>query len=446
MEVGILYKGNSLIEPIEGIELKRCITWKQLAKYNIRVIENVKKEDIEKVKQLPKEGSTYSIGACDAAIKNITLYVKSLYEVLNEKDAVLKEKEKSIKILQETTETNVKLTEQIEKSNETVNDLRERIKELKLELDKSNYNVQELEKTKITLTDKLSAETRLRKEAETKYQQTLDQLGYAMDETDSKVKEKENVLTSQYTNEIERIKNTLKEKSEIIETQATQIENLNKINEELSKSGAIPDILYNHQGKNSKIIGFCGQGSYGVSSVAYTTYKILSQQYNCLVIDLDFKGGNIWKYLNSDNKAIENVLKGGGLLKQHILKTLSGKVCDYIGGVNQIWTPYEILNLPWDEIFDNNYDFIICDCGIYNSGYDIQTKVCENIIKNGQMFFVHKDPQITKDNCINILNFSTSNIGIPFISSIISNNSDLFSNSITRSRINELVVNTLVKD
>ena len=81
MEVGILFKGNSLVEPIAGIELKRCITWKQLAKHNIRLVENIKKDDIEQIKQLPKEGSTYSIGACDAAIKNITLYVKSLEEI-----------------------------------------------------------------------------------------------------------------------------------------------------------------------------------------------------------------------------------------------------------------------------------------------------------------------------------------------------------------------------
>ena len=109
MEVGVFVRGQSILETIPGIELKRCMSWKQLHKYNIRLLENVKKEDIENVKLLPREGSTYSIGAVDSAIKQLTLYITSLDEILNEKDAVLKEKQRSIDAIKETTEQKVKV-------------------------------------------------------------------------------------------------------------------------------------------------------------------------------------------------------------------------------------------------------------------------------------------------------------------------------------------------
>ena len=33
-----------------------------------------------------------------------------------------------------------------------------------------------------------------------------------------------------------------------------------------------------------------------------------------------------------------------------------------------------MVNLPYEEIFAGNYDFILCDLGIYG-GYNIQTKL-----------------------------------------------------------------------
>ena len=442
MEVGILFKGNSLVEPIAGIELKRCITWKQLAKHDIRLVENIKKDDIEQIKQLPKEGSTYSIGACDAAIKNITLYVKSLEEILNQKDAVLKEKERSIKELRETTEKNVQLQTQSEQKDEIIANLRDKVKDLKLEVDKKEAVITNLNNDKTALTDKLNAEINLRKEVETKLQTYQDSLGQAIEETQDQVTNVRAELNAQFNNEINEVKKIIVEKDDKINELTTRIKELTEINNTLSQAGSIPDIYYNHE-YQSKIVGFCGQGSYGVSSILFTVYKILSQQYNCLIVDLDFKGGNIGKYLKSDNKAIENVLKGGEIYPEFILKTISGRSSAYIGGVSSKWEPSKIVSLPYNSIFEGEWDYILVDCGIYNKGYDIQTKICENIIKNGQMFFIYKDEDQKKTNCINIYNFSNDMRGIPFISSIIVNNNTLYDNEITKNKVHLEVVNKI---
>lgn len=442
MEVGILFKGNSLIEPIQGIELKRCITWKQLHKYKIRLIENIKKDDIEQVKQLPIEGTTYSIGACDIAIKNITIYVKSLEEILGEKDAVLKEKEKSIKALKETTEANVQLQNQSLEKDQVIANLRDKVKDLKLEVDSKDAQITQLTKDKTALTDKLNAEINLRKEKEQKLQTYQDSLGQALEETQDQVTVVKQQMNEQFNNEINEIKKVIIEKDTKIKDLSQRIEELNEINETLSKAGSIPDIYYEHKA-NSKIVGFCGQGSYGVSSILYTTYKILCSQYNCLIVDLDFKGGNLGKYIKSDNKVIENVLKGGDIYPEFILKTISGRSSAYIGGVESKWEPSKIVSLPFIKIFEGEWDYILVDCGIYNKGYDIQTKICENIIKNGQMFFVYKDEEQKKSDCINIYNFSSDMRGIPFISSIMVNNISLYDNEITKNKVHLEVVNKI---
>lgn len=445
IEVGILYRGNSLIQPIDGIELKRCITYKQLAKYKIRLLENIKKEDLEQVKQLPQEGSTYSMGACDVAIKNITLYVKSLEEILNEKDAVLKEKEKSIKMLQETTEQNVILQKEIDKREDNISELRDKIKDLTLLKDKNESEIEKLKKDYSALFDKFTAQTQLTITTQKELQNYKDNLGIAIEETQDKIGQREAELTKEYTDEIDRIQQIVNSKNSQIEERDKQIQELKRVNEELGKAGVIPDITFQYNGR-ATILGVCSKGSYGVSSLVYTLYRLIAEQKNVLIVDLDFKKGNIFKYIGSENKTIDNMLKGGALLTEHILRTQSGRICDYIGGVKQDWTPYDILNLNWSAIFDEskNYDYIICDCGIYG-GYNIQSKICEFIARLGKMIYLHKEADDRIPNWINIKNFSRDNRGIPYVSRIISDNCSLYDNAITREFVKNLVLSEVVK-
>lgn len=445
MEVGVFVRGQSILEAIPGIELKRCMSWKQLHKYNIRLLENVKKEDIENVKLLPREGSTYSIGAVDSAIKQLTLYITSLDEILNEKDAVLKEKQRSIDAIKETTEQKVALEQQLSSNKEVVAELREKIKDLKLKDDKNNATITDLNKQITALQDKLGAESSQRQKFEKELEAYKENLGIALEETDDKLKEQKEALSTEYNNEIDRINNVISEKNKIIASKEQQIEELKRVNEELGKAGVIPDITFKYEG-TSHIIGVCSSGSYGVSSLVYTLYKILSSQKNVLIIDLDFKGGNIGKYIRSDNKALDNIMKGGPLLVEHIIKTMNGKVVDYIGGVSKNWTPYEILSLPWNEIFDkeSKYDYILCDCGIYG-GYNIQSKICEFIKNIGKMIFIYRDDfKINFPGCINIKNFSNVSIGIPFISNITAENLSLYDNPITKEIIHTQLINKIV--
>lgn len=444
MEVGVYVKGQSIIEPIEGIELKRCITWKQLAKHNIRLLENVKKEDIENIKHLPMEGSTYSIGACDSDVKAITLYITNLQDILDEKDTIKKEKEKNIKAIKKTTEEKVKLEQDVSIANQNIATLRDKIANLTLDNNKKDAEIQEWTRKYDALNDKYNAETDLRQRTEKELREYKDNLGTALQDTEKEYQEQENQLKTQHSNEIQQIRDAIQKKDEEIAQLNTKIDDLTRVNKELGKSGAIPEISYKYNGK-ATIIGFCGSGSYGVSNLACSVFKLIYEKTNSLLIDLDFKGGSIGTYLKSENKAIENVLRGGALLREHIIKGFGGRSVDYIGGIIDIWQPYDILNIPWDEIFSGDYDYIICDCGLYG-GYNIQTTICKFIQNIGKMYYIHKLNQNDEPSMKNIVNLSNTNEGLPYLTDIAINDGKLLcDNPLCEELIQTYIVNNLDK-
>lgn len=447
--VGIKTNGNSLIKkediPAE-IQLKQCITWRQLQKYDYKLLENIKQDDFDNVKTLTG-GNLYSIGACDTSIKQISLYIKSLSEILDEKSAIQEEKERSIRAIQKKTAENVELNKQLDSFSNTNEELRNKIKTLKLESDKNKATIEELERKNKALQDKLIAESSLRQKTEEDLATFKNSLGEALEENQDKLLEQENKLTNTYTTEIEKIKVVLQEKEDIIIENNKKIEELEKINEELGKAGTLPDIPFTYSGK-SLVVGFYGQGSYGVSGILHTVAMILARQRRVLVIDLDFKIGNLNSYFEVENKSINNILSGGSIIKEHIIRSFKSESClDYIGGVlTDSWTPYKIMNLPWQALLDGEYDYILCDLGSINC-YSIQNKVREMIIKNSyKSFFIYKyeNSLPSDEKIINIKNMSSDIYGIPFISSVIVDNIKLEQNPIIQQKIKELVVNQIV--
>ena len=449
--VGHKVIGNSLIKKEDipaDITLKPCITWKQLQKYDYKLLENVKKEDFENVKTLTG-GNLYSIGACDASIKQITLYIKSLAEILDEKSAIQEEKEKSIKAIQEETAKNVELNKQLDSSSKSIAELRDKVRDLKIQNDKFSAEIENLTQKNQNLQERLIAETNLRQKTETDLATYKNELGLALEDNQEKLAGQESKLTNKFNNEIERIQNILQDKENIIKQNEDKIAELTKINEELGKAGTLPDIPFTYTGK-SLIIGFYGQGSYGVSDIVHSITTLLGKQKKVLTVDLDFKAGNLNQYFNSDNYTIDNILRGGSITKEHIIKSFGGdKVVDFIGGViSSDWSPYQIMNLPWQDIFDGEYDYILCDLGSINC-YSIQNKVREMIIRNShKSFYIYKNENRTlptDTKIISVKNFSQNLGGIPFVSSVLSDNKRLTEEPIIQQKIKEYILNKIIE-
>lgn len=438
--VGVKVRGETALKPIAGIELKFCPTYKALEKYEIKLLENVKKDELDKVKKLT--GQVYSIGAVDSDIKLVTLPITSLDEILGEKYAIQQEKQRSIEAIRQTTEEKVQLEKQVESQTSNIKELREKIAELRQKIEQKDLKIADLENQVKTTSEKLGAEASLRQRAEREAKAFSDQLAVSISEGETNLEAQKAHLTSIQSQEIAKIQGIIKEKEDRIKEKEEEIEDLKQLNEELSKSGSIPDIPYKYEGQAS-IIGFCSHGSYGVSNILYTVNSILSSNYNILMVDLDLRGGHLKDLIGSDNIAIENILKGGSVLKEHLLANSTRQV-DFIGGVIQQWNVYDIINLPYEEIFAGNYDFILCDLGIYG-GYNIQTKLTDMIRNNGHIvnIFTKEDKKIETD--INVRNFSNNQVGIPFISRILANGISLNDDKLAKQYIHELVVNPILE-
>ena len=327
IKVGIKFKGKSNCKSTKNVSLVRCITYESLEKYEIKLLENCPKEDVDKVKALT--GKVYSIGATPSEIQMITLYIKDVDEIVSEEQAIENEKQRSIEAIKETTAEKVQLEKENEQKEENIKALneevaREKEKKEKYKAERDKFEA-ELKETQL----KLGAESDLRQRVEKELEEYKTQLGNTIIDNKLNQKEREAELEKEHKSEIDKIKDIIAEKEAIITKKDENIEELNYRIKELSKSGAIPEITYEYGGK-AKIISVISHGSYGCSSLAYSIYKLLAEdsKKSVLIVDLDFKGGNLKNYLKRECYTIENMLKGGDCFKESIVKGMSGQVVD----------------------------------------------------------------------------------------------------------------------
>ena len=398
IEVGIKFKGQSNCKSTANVRLIRCVTYQALERYTIKLLENCPKEDVDKVKALT--GKVYSIGATPSEIQMVTLYIKSVDEIVSEEQALENEKQRSIEAIKETTAEKVKLEQE---------------------------NVQKEENIKI-LNEDLAKATQKKEEYKS-------QLGNTIIDNKLAIKENNAKLEAEHKNEIARIQDIITGKDEEIKKRDETIEDLNYRIKELSKSGAIPEITYEYGGK-AKIISVVSHGSYGVSNLVYSLYKILAEKgdKNILVVDLDFKGGNLNQYMKRECYTIENMLKGGDCFKESIMKSMGGQFVDYAGGVEHDWQPVDIIGLDFKSIFEGKaYDYIICDGSQYG-GYNIQTIIGNMLMRIGKVVNIYTREDRIIEGAVNIKNYDNKQ-GLPFISKVSSEKLAFYDEPICKAKI-----------
>ena len=433
IEVGIKFKGQSNCKSTANVRLIRCVTYQALERYTIKLLENCPKEDVDKVKALT--GKVYSIGATPSEIQMVTLYIKSVDEIVSEEQALENEKQRSIEAIKETTAEKVKLEQENVQKEENIKILNEDLAKATQKKEEYKEKCEKLESDLRETQLKLGAESELRQRVEKELEEYKSQLGNTIIDNKLAIKENNAKLEAEHKNEIARIQDIITGKDEEIKKRDETIEDLNYRIKELSKSGAIPEITYEYGGK-AKIISVVSHGSYGVSNLVYSLYKILAEKgdKNILVVDLDFKGGNLNQYMKRECYTIENMLKGGDCFKESIMKSMGGQFVDYAGGVEHDWQPVDIIGLDFKSIFEGKaYDYIICDGSQYG-GYNIQTIIGNMLMRIGKVVNIYTREDRIIEGAVNIKNYDNKQ-GLPFISKVSSEKLAFYDEPICKAKI-----------
>ena len=159
-----------------------------MERYTIKLLENCPKEDVDKVKALT--GKVYSIGATPSEIQMVTLYIKSVDEIVSEEQALENEKQRSIEAIKETTAEKVKLEQENVQKEENIKILNEDLAKATQKKEEYKEKCEKLESDLRETQLKLGAESELRQRVEKELEEYKSQLGNTI--IDNKLAIKEN--------------------------------------------------------------------------------------------------------------------------------------------------------------------------------------------------------------------------------------------------------------